>query len=311
MSNCGTIDSSTSQRVSWKRLKPLAFFAGALVLCFAVPLWRLLRFCLHDELFSYIPLIPCISLYLISLKKETLGTEGKPPRSWAVLPAVAGVATLTMYWAANHSGWRLGPEETMSVTTLAFVLFFWAGCLFLLPGSMLRQIIFPIGFLILIVPIPPFFVASIDDFFQHTSAATAQSFFELARTPVLREGLELHLADITLKVAPECSGIHSTVVLFITSLLAGYLFLPETWKRIVMVLVIVPLAFLRNGFRVFVIGELCVHYGPQMIDSPIHRKGGPLFFALSLIPFFLFLLILRRVGPRKQTIVLQPQTSPL
>jgi len=31
-----------------------------------------------------------------------------------------------------------------------------------------------------------------------------------------------------------------------------------------------------------------------MIDSFIHRKGGPIFFALSLIPFFLLLVFLRR-----------------
>jgi hypothetical protein len=55
------------------------------------------------------------------------------------------------------------------------------------------------------------------------------------------------------------------------------------------------LAILRNGFRVFVIGELCVHVSPSMIDSPIHRKGGPIFFALSLIPFFLFLVLLRKL----------------
>ena len=31
-----------------------------------------------------------------------------------------------------------------------------------------------------------------------------------------------------------------------------------------------------------------------MIDTPIHHRGGPLFFVLSLFPFFLFLLWLRR-----------------
>jgi hypothetical protein len=45
---------------------------------------------------------------------------------------------------------------------------------------------------------------------------------------------------------------------------------------------------------VYVIGELCTHIGPQMINSPIHRHGGPLFFVLSLIPFFLLLIFLRR-----------------
>jgi hypothetical protein len=45
---------------------------------------------------------------------------------------------------------------------------------------------------------------------------------------------------------------------------------------------------------VFVIGELCVHVGPKMIDSPIHHHGGPLFFVLSLGPFFLLLYALRK-----------------
>ncbi len=61
-----------------------------------------------------------------------------------------------------------------------------------------------------------------------------------------------------------------------------------------MTLAVIPLAVLRNGFRVFTIGELCVHIGPQMIDSPIHHQGGPLFFILSLVPFLLLLYLLIR-----------------
>ena len=99
-------------------------------------------------------------------------------------------------------------------------------------------------------------------------------------------------------MAPECSGIHSSLVLFITSLLAGYLLLNSPWKRAVLVLAVVPLALLRNGLRIVTIGQLCVHVSPDMINSYIHRKGGPIFFALSLIPFFLLLLFLRRLGSR-------------
>jgi exosortase/archaeosortase family protein len=57
---------------------------------------------------------------------------------------------------------------------------------------------------------------------------------------------------------------------------------------------VIPLAILRNGFRIFVIGMLCVHVDRGMINSWVHRKGGPLFFALSLLPFFALLLWLRR-----------------
>jgi exosortase/archaeosortase family protein len=104
---------------------------------------------------------------------------------------------------------------------------------------------------------------------------------------VFRQDLVFQLPGMTLQIAPECSGIRSSIVLFITSLVAGHLFLRSPWKRATLTLAVIPLALLRNGFRVFVIGELCVHVGPHMIDSPIHHHGGPIFFALSLIPFSL------------------------
>jgi hypothetical protein len=37
-----------------------------------------------------------------------------------------------------------------------------------------------------------------------------------------------------------------------------------------------------------------VHIGPQMINSYIHRHGGPIFFILSLVPFLLLLLLLSK-----------------
>jgi exosortase/archaeosortase family protein len=113
------------------------------------------------------------------------------------------------------------------------------------------------------------------------------------------------LPNIALRVAQECSGIRSSWVLFITSVLASYLFLRSPWRRAVLVLFIFPLAILRNGFRIMVIGLLCVHIGPEMIHSIIHRRGGPLFFALSLIPLFLLPWWLWR-GERKVAPVNDP-----
>jgi len=62
----------------------------------------------------------------------------------------------------------------------------------------------------------------------------------------------------------------------------------------VLVALVLPLGVLRNAFRIVVIGLLCVNIGPHMIDSAIHRRGGPLFFALSLIPLFLAAMWLHR-----------------
>ena len=60
---------------------------------------------------------------------------------------------------------------------------------------------------------------------------------------------------------------------------------------------VIPLAVLRNGFRIFTIGWLCIEFGPHMIDSFLHRRGGPVFFAASLVPLFALLWWLRRGDP--------------
>ena len=71
-------------------------------------------------------------------------------------------------------------------------------------------------------------------------------------------------------------------------------------KRAALALFILPLALLRNAFRIFVLGQLCVRVGPNMIDSPIHHHGGPLFFALSLVPFFALLYFLKKSELKNQ-----------
>ena len=86
-----------------------------------------------------------------------------------------------------------------------------------------------------------------------------------------------------------------SLALFITSVLAGHLFFRSFGKRSLLALAVIPLGIIRNGFRIFVIAMLCVHVNPDMIDSPIHHRGGPIFFMLSLIPFSLLLYILWRL----------------
>ena len=118
--------------------------------------------------------------------------------------------------------------------------------------------------------------------------------FPLTGMSFIRNGLGIQLPGIQLHVAPECSGIHSTLVLFITSLVAGKLFLQTYWKRTALALAVIPLGILRNAVCIVTIGQLCVHISPSMIDSPIHHRGGPVFFAVSLVPLFLLLYYLRR-----------------
>jgi len=164
---------------------------------------------------------------------------------------------------------------------------------------------FPIGFLVFFIPMPERVASGLEDFLTAGSVEVADWFFRLSGTPVYREGPVLQIPGISLEVARECSGIRSTLVLFITSVLASRVILRSPWRRAALVAAVVPLGLLRNGLRILVIGLLCVHEGSHMIDSAIHRKGGPLFFAVSLLPLFFLAWWLRR----GESPIQQPQSA--
>lgn len=280
------------QPSAWGRKVMLA--SVALVLCFILPLCHLVQFAAGSALYSHILLVPFISSYLIWLRRKHLPPFCEPARQLAAFACITGFVVLVGYWLAVSSALTLTEEDSLALTTLAFLLFFYGICCLCLGADTLRVIAFPLGFLIFMVPFPTFVREGIELLSQHSSAATADVMFRLSGMPIFREGLGFQLPGIQLYVAQECSGIHSSLVLFLTSLVAGHLFLHTPWKRLLLALAVIPLGILRNGFRIFVIGQLCVHIGPQMLYSAIHRQGGPLFFALSLVPFFLLLIALRK-----------------
>jgi exosortase C (VPDSG-CTERM-specific) len=276
------------------QFRQFALAAAMLSLGFALPLWHLCTFAVPDDLESYIPLMPFVSAYLAWTLKPELPARSTPARRTALVFFVAGAAALAAGFLPGQSPVPAPPENGLALTTLAWLLCLaGAGC-WCLGGATMRALVFPFGLLLFMIPLPAPARDAVESGLQHGSATVADWMFFVSGTAFWRSDTVIQLPGIALEVAPECSGIHSTWVLLITSLVAARTVLRQPWRRAVLCLAVIPLALLRNGFRVFVIGQLCIHIGPRMIDSPIHHHGGPVFFALSLVPLFLLLDFLRR-----------------
>lgn len=278
-------------------------FTAVLLLCFGLPLLHLVVFAAHTELYSHILLIPFITGFLVWTKRGQLASESQPSPQLGLLSLAGGGLVLAGYWMAIRRGWAPGATDPLAATTLAFLFFLLAGGFVFLGAKYLKVITFPVAFLMFCIPFPEVMQDGIETFLQRCSAEVAAAMLRLSGMPVFQTGTHFQLPGFSLEVAPECSGIHSTVILVITSLLAAYLFLQRPSYRWILMLVVVPLALLRNGFRIFVIAQLCVRIGPEMIDSPIHRRGGPVFFVLSLVPLFLLLVYLSKRELRKEQAV--------
>jgi exosortase C (VPDSG-CTERM-specific) len=281
------------------RRKIWRFWSGAcfvilLVAAFGQPLLELANYAAHSALYSYILLIPFVSAYMLYVRRDQLPKKyvADLPLGMVFLAGGLGVFLFT-YWL-NLAGRALSDNYYLVLPILSFLCCLAAGGFFFLGRDWMRTAAFPLAYLIFMVPMPDAMADALETASKYASAEVANLFFHLSGTPFLRAGLVFQLSNITIEVAQECSGIRSSWVLFMTSILAANLFLKTPWRRLALVALVIPLAILRNGFRILVIGLLCVNAGPQMIHSIIHRRGGPVFFVLSLIPLLVLLWWLRR-----------------
>jgi exosortase C (VPDSG-CTERM-specific) len=278
-------------------------FAIVLLAAFAKPLLSLINHAAGSDLHSHILLVPFISAYLIYIRRDQLTKEYASSPGVAAIPLLGGIVALA---AALRERFILSNNDYLALITLSFVCFFAAGGFLFLGRKWMTAAAFPVFFLIFMIPMPDRMADVLETASKLASAEAASFFFDVSSTPVLRDGTVFQLPNIAIEVAKECSGIRSSWVLLITSLLAANMFLRSNWRRGLLVGFVIPLGIIRNGFRVWVIGTLCVHFGPQMIHSVIHHRGGPLFFALSLIPLFLVLWALRRQEQRTSRTIIAP-----
>lgn len=287
-----TMEQQGNQVFRSKRDTGFALYVVLLTAAFGRSLVELFADALQSDLNSYIVLIPFVSIYFFYTNRSQFSSDRRSSVAWALLPLLAG--TIALGFMVSRFSAESSPNDQTTVTTLAFVSFLWAGGFLFLGRKWMVSAAFPMFFLIFLLPLPDQIVDWMETSLQAASADAANLFFALTNTPAMRTGTVFQLPGITLEVGQECSGVRSSWILFITSIIATKLFLSKPWSRITLVACVIPLGILRNGFRIMVIALLCIHVDPDMIHSIIHRRGGPIFFALSLVPLLFLLWFLRR-----------------
>jgi exosortase len=272
----------------------LSLLAVSLVL-YLVPLWTLFTFAWRDETFSYIPLVPAVSVYFLYLRRKEIFSNND---GWHL--AGGGLIALAMVLYALGARQReiLAPHDYLSVMAFSFVVCCVGGLLFFCGTRAWRGAAFPIFFLLFMVPIPPIFLDRIVFVLQKWSAEAVSVFFGLTGVPLYRDGFFFHLPGLTIEVAKECSGIRSSISLFLVSLLAGHLMLDENWRKAVLTLSIVPITIVKNAVRIVALSLVAVYVDPGILGSVAHRRGGIPIFFLALVLLGSVLWLLRR-GERK------------
>ena len=229
-----------------------------------------------DPNFSHGFFVPLFSGFIVWQKRLQLASIPRVPSSWGLPIILVAVFTLVLG--------VFGAELFFSRVSLLMLI---GGLvIFFLGWQMLRAILFPLLFLILMIPIPAIILNQITFPLQILASKLAAWSLPLCGVPVLREGNIINLPAMPLEVADACSGIRSLLSLTTLAVMYGFLLETRVWLRITIALASIPIAVAANGFRIFGTGLLVQYWDPEKAEGFFHQFSGWLIFVVSLLLLF-------------------------
>jgi len=270
------------------------WYAGLLALLLA---WLYLPIISHlarqwwsDPNFSHGFFVPAFSGFVLWQDRTRLASLSPQPSWWGLPMILLGLMMLVLG--------DLGAELFISRTSLPILI---AGLVTLLLGwNFLRAVLFPLAFLILMIPIPAIVFNQITFPLQLLASKIASSILPALGVPVLREGNIIGLPLMQLEVAEACSGIRSLMSLTTLAIIYGYLTESNVWIRVLLAVASLPIAVATNSLRIVGTGLLVQYWDPDKAEGFFHAFSGWLIFVMSLIMLFLFHYLIRLLRPVEQ-----------
>lgn len=241
---------------------------------------------LRDEAASYIIAIPFLLIYLLYRKRKMLRAAvsfepAEQPKETKHLATIAGILVSTvailLYWYGSYT---FTPLEYHMASLPIFV----AGLtlIFFNPQT-LRQLAFPVAFLILLMPPPSVVLYGLGATLSVVSA-------EVSNTAIMALGIPSTLsseygnpsvqitrpngATISFAVDIACSGVYSLIGFLIFAVFIVYIIRDKMWKRAVIFPIGLLLIYLLNITRITVILLIGYHYGEEAALQIFHLLGG-------------------------------------
>ena len=146
-----------------------------------------------------------------------------------------------------------------------------------------RTVWFPLGYLVLMLPMPPYLMNVIAFRLKVFAARAGSGIAVKLGIPLARSGMTIHIPAGSLRIADPCSGLRSLIALVALGALFAYLSRGKTWKRLVLFASAVPLAVFANVVRIAV---LCVVANIWGIDAALgffHDFSGLLLFMIAFV----------------------------
>ena len=259
--------------MSRDRAIPISYAAIAVLLgllFFPALVW-LVRSWLSSPYYSHGFLVPPIAALLAWRTWPRVRDAPRQGTGWPGL-ALTGVSLVVVVWAMRWHSYALASGALVMLL---------AGIVLYLEGwARLRHWLFPLFFLLFMVPLPFLDLAS--PWLESVTAEWATRLAGLAGFQTTHQGGEILLPNTSIVVGAPCSGLRSLVAM--GTIGAAWVFVVEgrAWAKTVMLIAILPIVLLSNILRITILLVLAVLAGEEIALSYYHDWSSPILFLAAL-----------------------------
>lgn len=248
---------------------------------------RLVEDWVNDDNYSHGFFIVPLALYFAWERRQKLASARVSPANLGLVVVAGGLVILL--------AGLLGAELFLTRVSMLVVL---AGAILFVRGwPSFWVLLFPVAFLVLMIPIPAIIFNQIAFPLQLVASKAGEEVLSALSIPVLREGNVIILANMSLEVAEACSGIRSLISLVTLGIVYAYFTDPRGWMRVAIVASTIPIAIVANAARVAGTGVAAHYYGEEAAQGFFHTFSGWLVFLVAFAFLFIVTWILRRISP--------------
>jgi exosortase len=224
--------------------------------------------------------------YMAWTKRQKLAQVRTQPSIWGIVLMVWGAAQATLsvviYWP-----W---------VGRTAFLISLVGAILALYGAQMVRELIYPLCTLLLMIAPPGFIYDRLTLSLQLLASRLGEIFLEALGYSVMREGNILELVGTKLSVEEACSGIRSLFSILFMCTLYNFFFVRGNVTKAVILFMAIPIAILGNAGRILATG-IASQYNRDLIQGVSHETFGYISVvvaAMGCVVLHIFILWVQR-----------------
>lgn len=235
------------------------------------------RFGAKDSYYSHGYLVPFVCLYFVWQKRKRLKEIELKSEPIGIVILTAGILLhlVSLFLRINF-----GSYFAIPISILGIVLYLYG-------KKIAKELIFPIFFIVFMLPLPKVIIIAISFKMKLLAAEGATFVVDKLSMKVQRVGSIIYYPGGQLLVGDPCSGLRSLISFLALGAVFTQLTGAKLWRKIILFFSTIPIALLSNLSRIVFLFVVSYIYGEKAAQGFVHDFSGFMVFVLG----FLLLII--------------------